>query len=322
MKRIVISLLLATTACATGVDGHDESAAVPAPQRATESSVEHAPSALAGSGRQLEGTGQRLAQLEIGSHSIELYETAPGALAVVEDSPFDAPSLLADVPLEASATDIYEQFAAAPAPPAIVDFQARARASADLKRLHPMQSAQLDTRAEPHGLLATSAPDVRVLAGPPPVSDLGADPLATVFERDYCDYIPSYNLGTDPVRVRRFCYPEGRVGSKTESATANILIHHVAALLFGDVTYTATTRLADGSPSTTSWTVAPNRLKRFRLANEYVWYDVPCPSGAVCSGVMLPRVGVITGKVSDPDNTYWRFGGSFWKPNPDIYTPQ
>lgn len=322
MKRIVISLLLATTACATGVDDPSESAAAQEPRSATEASAEQAPSVLAGSGKQLEGAGQQLAQLEIGSHSIELYELAPGALAVVEDSPFDAPSLLDAVPLEASATDIYEQFAVAPAPPAIVDFQARARASADLQRLRPIQPAQLDARAEAPGLLASSAPDVRVLAGPPPVSDLGADPGATVFERDFCDFVPSFNLGTDPVRVRRFCYPEGRVGSKTESATANILIHHVAALLFGDVTYTATTRLADGSPSTTSWTVAPNRLKRFRLANEYVWYDVPCPSGAVCSGVMLPRVGVVTGKVSDPDNTYWRFGGSFWKPNPDIYTPQ
>lgn len=251
------------------------------------------------------GTSRELARFDAEGHAVEIHELSPGSLLIVERGKLGDPSRLERLIGATSLSDLYSRFAEGPVPQSLLEFEGR---------------------LPPHG--GTELPDPDQDTGaPPPPKPAGGTPGPRLmhesgsahFGSAHCPDEPAsgtLSIGTDPVTVRQFCWASGYTNSYTESASAAVSTHEIGAAS-GNICYTV-----KDDETSRSYEIASGEYLRVWRSNERIWYDVPCPSGAVCSGVTMPRVATMSGAVGCASGDTWRFGGGFWKPDPDIYTPQ
>lgn len=251
------------------------------------------------------GSSRQLARFDAGGHVVEIYEMSPGSLLIAEQGRVEEPSTLRGLVGTVSLAELYSSFVEGEVPAALIEFDGRAPEAVARLAEAPVAEAEMAKGAPRH---ASELPGVQ------PQHEAGGAHFAS----EHCAEEPASGaayLGRDPVAVRRFCWSAGYTNSWTEAANAGVFTHEIAAVN-GDICYTA-----EDDTTSRSFEVLEGGSLRVWRSNEIVHYDVPCPSGAVCSGLGLPQVKRMAGRIGCASGDTWRFGGGFWKPNPSIYTP-
>ncbi|HEY6559863.1 MAG TPA: hypothetical protein VI072_21415 [Polyangiaceae bacterium] len=285
MKRTVFAIGLLLGGCGADGPAPDDSSA------ATNEALERAPDA------------RPFYAFEVRGHVFEFVQPGGAGLVLVEKSPIGAASLLDGVDVRRpSVSDMYRHLKpGTEVPRELLEFEAR------------VELVSLPGEALP-------GPDISAPEGSPQRASLPAPGQHTTheggsahFQSSHCPTQPDPATGFSfyeehsPKSTRLFCWANGYTGTWTESSSAKVLTHDVAAV-FRSVRYEMKVQ-----GWSAGWDVLQGQQTRFNGWNGKFW-DCWCVPICAC-GDQDYNVKSMSGKVFDGTQgpSTWRFGGGFWK---------
>lgn len=242
-------------------------------------------------------------EFEAGGHLFQFVQPGGAGLVLVEKTAVGETSLLAGYSAERpSVTAMYQYLKpGAKVPQELLDFDAKVKLVAspsaalpDPEVPPPQGSPQLAPASEPGQHTAHEAG-------------------AAHFQSSHCPTQPDPGTSFDyyeehsPQSTRLFCWSGGYTGTWTESSTAKVLTHTVAAV-FRSVRYEMSVQGWSGG-----WDVLQGQQYLFNGWNGTFW-DCWCVPICACGDEDYNIKGM-SGKVFDGTQgpSTWRFGGGFWK---------